>query len=55
MTGLVQARVSQSVRPSENRNVARFIEQFRFQPTQTENEQLVTDCDRFAMLVKVTV
>ncbi|MFH1020953.1 MAG: ORF6N domain-containing protein, partial [Pseudomonadota bacterium] len=32
------------------RNVARFPEQFRFQLTQPENKQLVTDCDRFASL-----
>ena len=32
------------------RNVARFPEQFRFQLNQSENEQLVTDCDRFANL-----
>ncbi|MDT8391631.1 MAG: ORF6N domain-containing protein [Lentisphaeria bacterium] len=32
------------------RNVARFPEQFRFQLTQHESEQLVTDCDRFASL-----
>lgn len=32
------------------RNLARFPEQFRFQLTQSENEQLVTDCDRFANL-----
>ncbi|PTN32705.1 ORF6N domain-containing protein [Desulfonatronum sp. SC1] len=30
------------------RNIARFPEQFRFQLTQLENDQLVTDCDRFA-------
>lgn len=32
------------------RNIARFPEQFRFQLNQLENEQLVTDCDRFASL-----
>ena len=32
------------------RNIARFPVQFRFQLTQMENEQLVTDCDRFASL-----
>jgi len=32
------------------RNIARFPERFRFQLTQLENEQLVTDCDRFANL-----
>ncbi len=32
------------------RNIARFPEQFRFQLTQLENDQLVTDCDRFASL-----
>ena len=32
------------------RNLARFPEQFRFQLTQPESEQLVTDCDRFANL-----
>ncbi|RFC34557.1 MAG: ORF6N domain-containing protein [Candidatus Nitrotoga sp. MKT] len=32
------------------RNLARFPEQFRFQLTQSENEQLVTNCDRFANL-----
>ena len=42
--------VSQSVTPSENRNAARLPEQFRFQLTQSENEQRVTDCDRFANL-----
>ena len=30
------------------RNVARFPAPFRFQLTQPETEQLVTDCDRFA-------
>jgi len=29
------------------RNIARFPEQFRFQLTQTETDQLVTNCDRF--------
>jgi len=32
------------------RNIARFPEPFRFQLTQLENDQLVTDCDRFASL-----
>lgn len=32
------------------RNIARFPEKFRFQLNQLENEQLVTDCDRFASL-----
>jgi hypothetical protein len=32
------------------RNIARFPVQFRFQLTQMENEQPVTDCDRFASL-----
>jgi len=32
------------------RNIARFPEPFRFQLTQMENDQLVTDCDRFASL-----
>ena len=32
------------------RNAARFPEQFRFQLTPSENEQLVTNCDRFASL-----
>ena len=30
------------------RNIARFPEPFRFQLTQLENDQLVTDCDQFA-------
>lgn len=50
-----EALASQSVTPSENRNVARFPEQFRFQLMQSEIEQPVTDCGRFAMLAKVTV
>ena len=32
------------------RKIARFPEQFRFQLNPLENEQLVTDCDRFASL-----
>lgn len=32
------------------RNIVRFPEPFRFQLTQLENDQLVTDCDRFASL-----
>ncbi|MCM2283704.1 MAG: ORF6N domain-containing protein [Desulfobacula sp.] len=32
------------------RNIARFPEQFRFQLNPLENEQLVTNCDRFASL-----
>ena len=51
----IKAQVSQSVTPSKNRNEARFPEQFRFQLTQTEIEQSVTNCDRFAMLAKVTI
>lgn len=46
----IQALVSQSVILSKNRNAARLAEQFRFQLTQSENGQLVTDCDRFANL-----
>lgn len=46
----IGALVSQSVTPSKNRNVTRFPEQFRFQLTQSENEQLVTDCDQLASL-----
>lgn len=42
-----EALVSQSVTPSENRNAARFFEQFRFQLTQTKIEQRVTDCHPF--------
>ena len=32
------------------RNLARFPDQFRFQLTQSENEQLVTDCDTRASI-----
>lgn len=46
----IEAPLSQSVIPSKNRNVTRFPEQFRFQLTQSENEQLVTDCDQFVSL-----
>ena len=50
----IEALVLQSVTPSKNRNAARFPEQFRSQLTQSKNEQPVTNCDRFAMLAKVT-
>jgi len=49
----IEALVSQSVTPSKNRNAARFPEQFHL--AQSENEQPVTDCGRFAMLAKATV
>lgn len=32
------------------RNIARFPEQFRFQLTRPEADQLVTNCDRFSNL-----
>jgi hypothetical protein len=44
----VEALASQSVIPAKKRNVARFPEQFQIM--QSENEQLVTDCDQFASL-----
>jgi hypothetical protein len=35
---------------SVKRNIARFPEQFRFQLTRSEADQLVTNCDRFRNL-----
>lgn len=34
------------------RNIARFPEEFRFQLTDTEKNELVTNCDRFKSLKK---